>query len=115
MKSFNVLILFVACVSSVTAFTYPSSAPRKTFEKAHRAQAPTAFTEALANASKSSNSAQSNHAAALAAFTAAMAPLAANAQDVDEGAVIGYGAGLVACVVSLALGFAVGYGTLVEP
>ena len=50
---------------------------------------------------------------AMAAFATSVAPLAANA--VDESVVIGYGAGLVACVVSLAVGFAIGYGTLVKP
>ena len=55
------------------------------------------------------------NAAAIAAFATAMAPFAAHAADVDEGVVIGYGAGLVACVVSLAVGFAIGYGTLVKP
>merc|ERR1711971_1438245 len=53
--------------------------------------------------------------AAVAAFLTAMAPLAANPADVDEGTIIGYGAGLVACVVSLAVGFSIGYGTLVKP
>ena len=52
---------------------------------------------------------------AIAAFATAMAPFAAQAADIDEGVVIGYGAGLVACVVSLAVGFAIGYGTLVKP
>ena len=52
-------------------------------------------------------------AVAMTAFASAVAPLAANA--VDEGVIIGYGAGLVACVVSLAVGFAIGYGTLVKP
>lgn len=42
-----------------------------------------------------------------------MAPFAAHAADVDEGVVIGYGAGLVACVVSLAVGFAIGYGEFI--
>lgn len=56
-----------------------------------------------------------NNAAAVAAFATAMAPFAAQAADIDEGVVIGYGAGLVACVVSLAVGFAIGYGTLVKP
>jgi hypothetical protein len=56
------------------------------------------------------------NAAAVAAFATAMAPFAANADTiVDEGTIIGYGAGLVACVVSLAVGFAIGYGTLVKP
>lgn len=36
-------------------------------------------------------------------------------KPVDEATVIGYGAGLVACVVSLAVGFSIGYGTLVKP
>lgn len=44
-----------------------------------------------------------------------VAPFAAQAATVDEGTVIGYGAGLVACVVSLAVGFSIGYGTLVKP
>ena len=52
--------------------------------------------------------------AAIAAIATALAPLAANAADIDEGTVIGYGAGLVACVVSLAVGFSIGYGTLVR-
>jgi len=55
------------------------------------------------------------NAAALAAFATALAPLAAHATDIDESVVIGYGAGLVACVVSLAVGFSIGYGTLVKP
>ena len=55
------------------------------------------------------------NAAAIAAFATAMAPFAAHAEAVDEGTIIGYGAGLVACVVSLAVGFAIGYGTLVKP
>jgi hypothetical protein len=54
------------------------------------------------------------NAAAMAAFATAVAPFAAHATDVDEATVIGYGAGLVACVVSLAVGFAIGYGTLVK-
>jgi len=50
------------------------------------------------------------------AFATAMAPFAAHADAaVDEATIIGYGAGLVACVVSLAVGFAIGYGTLVKP
>ena len=40
---------------------------------------------------------------------------ASTASAVDQGTLIGYGAGLVACVVSLAVGFAIGYGTLVKP
>ena len=54
-------------------------------------------------------------AAAVAAFATAMAPFAAHATEVDEATVIGYGAGLVACVVSLAVGFSIGYGTLERP
>ena len=63
----------------------------------------------------SETSVKDQNAAAVAAFATAMAPFAAHAADVDEGVVIGYGAGLVACVVSLAVGFAIGYGTLVKP
>jgi hypothetical protein len=60
------------------------------------------------------NDMKDNNAAALAAFATAMAPFAAHASDIDESTIIGYGAGLVACVVSLAVGFAIGYGTLVK-
>jgi len=41
-----------------------------------------------------------------------MAPLAAHADEVDQGTVVGLGVGLVACIVSLAVGFTIGYGTL---
>lgn len=59
---------------------------------------------------------RTSKAAAMAAFATAIAPIAAHAETVvDEATVIGYGAGLVACVVSLAVGFAIGYGTLVKP
>jgi hypothetical protein len=58
---------------------------------------------------------KSKDAAAVAAFATALAPFAAHATEVDEATIIGYGAGLVACVVSLAVGFAIGYGTLVKP
>ena len=61
------------------------------------------------------NDMKEKNTAALAAFATAMAPFAAHADTVDEATVIGYGAGLVACVVSLAVGFAIGYGTLVKP
>jgi hypothetical protein len=59
---------------------------------------------------------QQKNTAAIAAFATAMAPFAAHAENtvVDEATIIGYGAGLVACVVSLAVGFAIGYGTLVK-
>ena len=53
--------------------------------------------------------------AAVATFTTAMAPFAANAAEVDNATAIGFGTGLVACVVSLAVGFSIGYGTLVKP
>lgn len=55
------------------------------------------------------------NAAALAAFATALAPLAANAEELDTSAVAGFGVGLVACVVFFAVGFSVGYGTLVKP
>eukprot|EP00586_Coscinodiscus_wailesii_P004709 CAMPEP_0172479984 /NCGR_PEP_ID=MMETSP1066-20121228/4836_1 /TAXON_ID=671091 /ORGANISM="Coscinodiscus wailesii, Strain CCMP2513" /LENGTH=134 /DNA_ID=CAMNT_0013240879 /DNA_START=86 /DNA_END=490 /DNA_ORIENTATION=- len=47
----------------------------------------------------------------------AVAPVvqAAASSGVDEAIVIGYGAGLVACVVFFAVGFSIGYGTLVKP
>ena len=61
------------------------------------------------------NDMKSKNAAAVAAFATALAPFAANAETVDEATIIGYGAGLVACVVSLPVGFAIGYGTLVKP
>lgn len=38
--------------------------------------------------------------------------MAAHADTVDEATVIGLGVGLVACIVSLAVGFTIGYGTL---
>ena len=112
--------IFIACLLGATqAFQIvPSSAPRKAFDKQrdnnnNGGQTSTALanTKAEEIARHVSNG---KEAAAIAAFAAAMAPLAANAQDVGENDVIGLGVGLVATVVSLALGFAVGYGTLAE-
>ena len=55
------------------------------------------------------------NAAALAAFATAVAPMAANAEELDTSVVAGFGIGLVACVVFFAVGFSVGYGTLIKP
>ncbi|GMH58801.1 hypothetical protein TrVE_jg4158 [Triparma verrucosa] len=52
--------------------------------------------------------------AALLGVASSLAPLAAHADTVDEAQVIGLGVGLVACIVSLAVGFTIGYGTLTK-
>ena len=103
MKTFQILLI-VVLVACATAFA-PAARPAfaKTTELAMRKLADTEAVKSVPNA------------AALAAFATAMAPLAAYATDVDEGTIIGWGAGLVACVVSLAVGFTIGYGTLVKP
>jgi len=55
-------------------------------------------------------------AAATAATAAALlTPLAAQADTIDENTVVALGIGLVSCVVSLAVGFTIGYGTLTKP
>jgi hypothetical protein len=99
----TVLILCAALVACASAFAPVAPTTRPTV----RAVKP------LAAVPK--DDAERHNAAAVAAFATAMAPFAAHASDIDEGVVIGYGAGLVACVVSLAVGFAIGYGTLVKP
>eukprot|EP00563_Minutocellus_polymorphus_P000505 CAMPEP_0181038088 /NCGR_PEP_ID=MMETSP1070-20121207/9749_1 /TAXON_ID=265543 /ORGANISM="Minutocellus polymorphus, Strain NH13" /LENGTH=104 /DNA_ID=CAMNT_0023115849 /DNA_START=44 /DNA_END=358 /DNA_ORIENTATION=- len=104
MKTF-VLVLLAALVACTTAF---APVAQQTQSLAPLAMAPQEEAP-IAEAATDSN------AAALAAFATAMAPFAAHATDIDEGTVIGYGAGLVACVVSLAVGFSIGYGTLVKP
>jgi hypothetical protein len=110
MKSFQFILLAVI-IAVATAFTpatvHSSPAKVSTFKSTPLAAVP----------SKTQEVSQQNNknAAALAAFATAIAPFAANAADIDEGTIIGYGAGLVACVVSLAVGFAIGYGTLVKP
>jgi hypothetical protein len=103
MKNCQLLVLAVI-VACATAFAPVSQTTRSPSVKA------------LAALPKESEASPlKDNAAAVAAFATAMAPFAAHAADVDEGVVIGYGAGLVACVVSLAVGFAIGYGTLVKP
>eukprot|EP00522_Entomoneis_paludosa_P015307 CAMPEP_0172438960 /NCGR_PEP_ID=MMETSP1065-20121228/70_1 /TAXON_ID=265537 /ORGANISM="Amphiprora paludosa, Strain CCMP125" /LENGTH=98 /DNA_ID=CAMNT_0013187565 /DNA_START=278 /DNA_END=574 /DNA_ORIENTATION=- len=97
MKSFQ-LFLVAAIIACASAF-------------APMPQQRTAVTQ-LAAAPKMPESFE-NKKAAVAAFATAVAPVAA-ANAIDEGVVIGYGAGLVACVVSLAVGFAIGYGTLAK-
>ena len=99
----TVAILLAALVACATAFA-PVPATRS----------PVKAVKPVAMVPKDETSMKDNNAAAIAAFATAMAPFAAYA-DVDEGVVVGYGAGLVACVVSLAVGFAIGYGTLVKP
>jgi hypothetical protein len=102
MKSYQ-LILIAVLVACASAFA-PLAKQPTTFKPMAASKLP----EPLQPSSP-------NKAAAIAAFATAIAPFAAHATDIDEGTIIGYGAGLVACVVSLAVGFAIGYGTLVKP
>ncbi|KAL7505848.1 hypothetical protein ACHAXN_003282 [Cyclotella atomus] len=97
------LLLLAAIIATVTAFS-PIATPAT--------RSPVKSTKA-APLAVSREETQQKNAAAIAAFATAMAPFAAHAADVDEGVVIGYGAGLVACVVSLAVGFAIGYGEFI--
>ena len=101
MKSYQMLLLalVVACASAFA----PVATQQRTF----------ASQLAASKMPESEPVMGHKQAVAMTAFATAVAPLAANA--VDEGVIIGYGAGLVACVVSLAVGFAIGYGTLVKP
>ena len=101
MKAVQVLLLAVV-VACASAFAPTTSRP---------ALKPLAMSKNVEPVSEL----KEKNAAAVAAFATAMAPFAAHADGaVDEATVIGYGAGLVACVVSLAVGFAIGYGTLVK-
>ena len=103
MKTFQTIaFVFAAIIACASAFSTPS--PKTTLKPA--AVVPTVEAKAA--------NANNPNAAAVAAFATAMAPFAAHATDVDEATIIGYGAGLVACVVSLAVGFSIGYGTLVK-
>lgn len=101
MKTFQLIaLLFTAIVACTSAFTAPSGRP------AFKTQVVLPKAEAKLEVNQ----------AAVAAFATAMAPFAAQAATtVDDATVIGYGAGLVACVVSLAVGFSIGYGTLDRP
>jgi len=103
MKTFQITFLFAALVACVSGF----SAPKVAFT-ANKVSAPKTEVDFPVEFKAQPN------AAAVAAFATALAPLAAGATDVDEATIIGYGAGLVACVVSLAVGFAIGYGTLAK-
>lgn len=102
MKAVQILLIAVV-VACASAF-----APVKTSRPAFKALSMSKVPEPL-------NEMKGKNAASMAAFATAMAPFAAHADTVvDEATIIGYGAGLVACVVSLAVGFAIGYGTLVK-
>jgi hypothetical protein len=104
MKSLQqVLLLLLAAMACVSGFA-PVASPRSTTSLAMSNKTPEPV-----NMMK-----DEKKAAAVAAFATAMAPFAAHADTIDESTVIGYGAGLVACVVSLAVGFAIGYGTLAK-
>lgn len=101
MKSYQFLLLAVV-LSCAAAFAPATPSRQVTFKPASMTPEPVVQEK-------------DSRAAALAAFATALAPIAAHATEVDEATIIGYGAGLVACVVSLAVGFAIGYGTLVKP
>ena len=105
MKSIQIIsIVAVAFVTSSKAFT-PATNSR------------TSFSIQTSQPSSKTNTAKApvhkDHNAAFAAFATAMTPIVVQATEVDEGTVVGVGAGLVACIVSLAVGFSIGYGTLV--
>lgn len=102
MKSFQLLLLafIVACASAFAPVSHKTVSVQKLAANKLPEVEPVKLTR--------------DNAAAVAAFATALAPFAAHATEVDEATVIGYGAGLVACVVSLAVGFAIGYGTLVK-
>lgn len=108
MKSFQqIAILLVATMACVSGFA-PVNSPRQSMQSLSMSNnSPEPINDIFAKNEKK--------AAAVAAFATAMAPFAAHADTaIDESVVIGYGAGLVACVVSLAVGFAIGYGTLAK-
>eukprot|EP00957_Ditylum_brightwellii_P163651 12459902-Ditylum_brightwellii.AAC.1 len=126
MKTF-VAVIFAALMACTMAFVPPSvSVIRPAFKTVSLSMS--GISEQEANPKV----------AALAAFATALAPLVAHADEmsdeiaeaapavaavaataassaVDEATLIGYGAGLVACVVFFAVGFSIGYGTLVKP
>ena len=109
MKTFQTLVIFFAAViACASAFAPPAISTVRPALKTVSSLAMNQMEDAPVTEANP-------NAAAIAAFATALAPLAAHAADVDEGVVIGYGAGLVACVVSLAVGFTIGYGTLVKP
>jgi hypothetical protein len=97
-----IALLMLVCLSQTLAFT-PSTLPT-TFRPNTR------VTRVMSSAPKSDANAHAK--AALLGLSTALAPMAAQADTVDEATVIGLGVGLVACVVSLAVGFSIGYGTL---
>ena len=101
----TIALLVMALVVCASAFAPVAPAVRAAPSKTSLSAIPKEHT----------NSERDQKAAAIAAFATAMAPFVAQAADIDEGIIVGYGAGLVACVVSLAVGFAIGYGTLVKP
>lgn len=105
MKSFQVLLLAVviACAAAFAPATVRPAFKVTNMSMSKMSQEPAKMMHP--------------NAAALVAFATAMAPLAAHATtEVDDlNTVIGLGVGLVACVVSLAVGFTIGYGTLTKP
>jgi hypothetical protein len=106
MKSIQqILLLLVAAVACVSGFA-PVTTPRAAKTLSMSKNTPEPVNGFVMDEKKT---------AAIAAFATAMAPFAAHAETaVDEATLIGYGAGLVASVVSLAVGFAIGYGTLAK-
>lgn len=99
----KILSLFLLCAFITTNNAYtPSSVPRKAFS-----------TDVKKSGSvESSDAGYERRRVKTAAIATAMAPVVYRAVEEDEEDSVGIGTGLIACVVSLALGFSLGYGTL---
>ena len=99
------LVVLVVAIIQASAFTTMKREPTRP-----------AFKTALANGNAAAAAAAVEHETPredqpVFAFKGqAMVPV--QVVDVDDEAVVGYTTGLVACVVSLALGFSLGYGAL---
>ena len=105
MRTFRIIsFIFSIVVASSGAFT-PTSNSRTSFSLQN--------TPTSTKPSKAEAPIHKNHNAAFAAFATAMAPVVVQAAEIEDGTAVGFGAGIVACVVSLAVGFSIGYGTLV--
>lgn len=108
MRLFKVVVLVLATLHGSSAFTTKKRDTKRPAFQVLPANG-VSVKEQQQGAARMEDSAQAHPAPAF-AFAGQMVPV--KVVEAEDDVAVGYATGLVACVVSLALGFSLGYGTL---
>ena len=103
------VLILATSLAVVTAFTPPS---RHTFTATTQIQKSSITDSPPVRAPVPDEKRRTSSSAA---FAEVMAPFTTHMTDPEDDSVVSFAAGLVACLVSIALGYTIGYGTLAIP